>query len=72
MNRTFWLNAGLGALHGFGGAFIVDLKEFRSYHSWAAWRNFDLSTASLRWFWGIVGGALTGAGLTGAAAMLGM
>lgn len=48
------------ALMGLLGAAAADIQVFKSYRTWAEWKHFDLSQASIRWFWGAVTGAVMG------------
>ena len=52
-----------GALSGLVSAAVVDLHAFRGFKSKNELAAYDWGTALLRWGQGIIGGALTAAGL---------
>lgn len=53
-----------GAIAGLVAAATVDLHAFMTWKSVSDVKTYNWSTAALRWFQGIVTGAITGAGLT--------
>lgn len=60
-----WLNNKIvvGALTGLGAAVLVDFVEFRKWKSFNEAVHYDWSTASWRWFQGVVAGAVAALGL---------
>lgn len=59
-----------GALHGAGGAMLVDYAAFRTFKRWNDLASYDWGVATLRWVQGALGGALVAAGITGGAALV--